>query len=1152
MTTTVISTIGTASRNYSTIQAWEDACPSNLVTDDKIWRGECYNDSEFVITTTLVTFGGCTVDSTHYLDITVAAGQSIFDNVANPLFYDQSKGVGIRTNTDYVGFFQNPAYPSNTLKISRFQTRQNASAHSGGGWYGGYFVRDCLVQGPGTGVNHIGMLVRGNSTIINVICVADTAFDGGGFDIAEASTAINCTAVCPTGSTGIQGFSIYSSNSFAYNCVSMGWTTAWDLGGSSPTIDRCASDQASCPGTNALSSLTFANQFVSTTNDFRLKAGSDLFGAGNTDAANAPNDIFGTARRLTTDGAIGASEPAVVTVTSTIGTSSRNYSTPQAWEDACPANLRTQNKIWQGECYNDSEFTEGLLIMDGHTEDATRYAHLTVAAGQSFCDNSSNPLAYDQSKGVGFLIDVSYSAIFVNNAYSKVSRLQIKKTSVVGLAITSSGGQGQAILKDCLIDTSTPDSAAVNMGTCINVIVISRASSGAVGFQIGNYNNTRHLNCTAVLVSSVSPNGTAFLRISGNPIINNCAAFGFTNGYSGGGTPTGNYNATDAASGMPGANSLHSLTYANQFISTTNDFRLKTGSDCFGAGNTDATNAPNDIFGNVRHATTTGAIGAHEPEILVVASSIGSGTGRYYSTLQAWEDACPANLRTQNKIWQGACYKDSEFTSASTLLTISGETTDAARYLHLTAPGTQTGAATQTSVIGRGGSSYQKDATSMGWNWTVGGGSDSCEQLIAALKPAGANVAFNAGASTQLGSSGTTTTLSLTIGAGSNQFLVVGVGLHGGSLSVTSVDWNGTALKRVLTSGGGAHMYTLKAPAQGTYTLTIVHESARPHVHASAYNNVDQTTPVSATAIHYDAFTAPPFLKGIAVLPGGMAVDFIITDNSNALTADVSQSFADSTANALDYNASNGVAMRTTVGYNDVVSNGVAYTKLTRLQIRSDSDSIHGIYSPGSGTNLTVDGCLLTSLGSSVNSLGLVRAGVNTKIRNTLLKTAGLTAVFNDSQSGNEFLNCTFVATGGTGTVASVDQYTVTYPKWTNCAVFGFTNIRGGNNSGINASSNYNATDLSAPSNWGANSLASKTFANQFINTSTDFRIKAGADLINAGNTDATNAPNDIFGTLRGVGVLGDIGAFEYVAAGGGFFSPYFYRQYIAGDQSNV
>jgi hypothetical protein len=64
------------------------------------------------------------------------------------------------------------------------------------------------------------------------------------------------------------------------------------------------------------------------------------------------------------------------------------------------------------------------------------------------------------------------------------------------------------------------------------------------------------------------------------------------------------------------------------------------------------------------------------------------GTGGDYTTLQAWEDAAPADLTTADQIWQGQC-KNQLFSGAGVQLTMAGSTSDATRYKELT---TQSGA----------------------------------------------------------------------------------------------------------------------------------------------------------------------------------------------------------------------------------------------------------------------------------------------------------------------------------------------------------------------------------------------------------------------------------------------------------------------------
>jgi len=68
MATEVISTIGTAARDFSTHQAWETAKQADLVAADEQQTGNTFNDSDFA---NRCTVSGSTVDATRFLKITV-------------------------------------------------------------------------------------------------------------------------------------------------------------------------------------------------------------------------------------------------------------------------------------------------------------------------------------------------------------------------------------------------------------------------------------------------------------------------------------------------------------------------------------------------------------------------------------------------------------------------------------------------------------------------------------------------------------------------------------------------------------------------------------------------------------------------------------------------------------------------------------------------------------------------------------------------------------------------------------------------------------------------------------------------------------------------------------------------------------------------
>jgi hypothetical protein len=304
----------------------------------------------------------------------------------------------------------------------------------------------------------------------------------------------------------------------------------------------------------------------------------------------------------------------------TIGTTGRDYSTLQAWEDAVPA---TPTGGYEGHCYNDSEFTAGVSIA-GHTSmSATNYILLTAATGQSFQDHASvraNALFYDQTKGVGITAAGGSTTIEIDNDWVRVTRLQVKRTvgtygaNVIGVPTNN---LQNVLVKDCIVvrTNSSADGVPllVRTGKAVNCLVVNTGATAPTGGGIAlfqNYANPGYaINCTVINTAAAAGSG---IGVSGgnDNVINNCAVFGWSAVATG--TAAGDYNGTNLASGAPGANSVHSLTASDQFENAANDFRLKAGSGLIGEGNTDATNAPNDISGVARGAGTAGDIGAWE------------------------------------------------------------------------------------------------------------------------------------------------------------------------------------------------------------------------------------------------------------------------------------------------------------------------------------------------------------------------------------------------------------------------------------------------------------------------------------------------------------------------------------------------------------
>lgn len=314
------------------------------------------------------------------------------------------------------------------------------------------------------------------------------------------------------------------------------------------------------------------------------------------------------------------------TTIKTIGTAGgRDYSSVTAWVAACPLNLTTSisgGEIWQGEAYNDSEFLETVTV-SGITVNATGYLFLTVAAGKSLFDVTTKPLNYNASLGAALRYNTFGAPLNIAIDYMRVSRLQVylDASGVTDSAYKAAFGSENALIKDCLFKSRDNNKVVeVFGGKAVNCIAIA-ATTGTSGSGFVHNGGTQvFVNCTAVRPSDLQPVGRGFYYGGDSATTNNCASFGFTLGAEDGTFTTllGDYNATDHASGtggFVGAHSQHSLVYANQFQNTTlanAAFQLRSGSALIAAGNTDATNAPNDIFGTVRGSGTAGDIGAHE------------------------------------------------------------------------------------------------------------------------------------------------------------------------------------------------------------------------------------------------------------------------------------------------------------------------------------------------------------------------------------------------------------------------------------------------------------------------------------------------------------------------------------------------------------
>lgn len=307
------------------------------------------------------------------------------------------------------------------------------------------------------------------------------------------------------------------------------------------------------------------------------------------------------------------------TVTKTIGTAGgRDYSTLQSWEDAAPANLVTSDQIWRGECYNDSAFTAGVTI-SGSTSDATRYKELTAAAGQSFVDHSdrlTNPLTYNQAKGVGVSGSFSYGRpLIVSEANARVSRIQFRNTATSGQALQVDGTP--TTFKQCIFDAAGSAAALLNgsAATVENTLFVLRKNGQTYVVNLFGTSNTI-ANCTVVVPSNITKATNAFQRAyTASTTLTNVAAFGVTNVWSNGTGFTAVNCFTDASSPPSGwTNVAYDTSTGSGFEGTVNasgDWRIKSTSALKEAGT--STGAPGvDIVGTTRPQGSLYDVGAWE------------------------------------------------------------------------------------------------------------------------------------------------------------------------------------------------------------------------------------------------------------------------------------------------------------------------------------------------------------------------------------------------------------------------------------------------------------------------------------------------------------------------------------------------------------
>lgn len=283
----ITNSIGSNARNYSTIQAWQDSLPANIVTSGNSYVGELYNDSEFVSTGTLVAISGHTTDASHTITLKCAAGHSWKDNankLTNRYTYNVSNGVGLRMTSGF-GTAVVVSIPNVFIDGIQVKAISNPATCILSNSTSNTIVTDSIFVGDPAAAGYVVSFNASGGSLRNCIVVANTDYACNGILLASGASAINCTIVRPSNRTfgGSSVKSIYGS-SIVRNCALFGFNSAPT--GTFNADGHNVTDFSSAPGSSSnLINQTYSLQFLqsssaSSVEDFRLSNTSNCIDVG--------------------------------------------------------------------------------------------------------------------------------------------------------------------------------------------------------------------------------------------------------------------------------------------------------------------------------------------------------------------------------------------------------------------------------------------------------------------------------------------------------------------------------------------------------------------------------------------------------------------------------------------------------------------------------------------------------------------------------------------------------------------------------------------------------------------------------------------------------------------------------------------------------
>lgn len=293
---------------------------------------------------------------------------------------------------------------------------------------------------------------------------------------------------------------------------------------------------------------------------------------------------------------------------------------------------------------------------------------------------------------------------------------------------------------------------------------------------------------------------------------------------------------------------------------------------------------------------------------------------------------------------------------------------------------------------------------------------------------------------------------------------------------------------------------------------------------AAAWAAVPADVVASGNSYILEAYNDSEFVVGSNLVLTGKTTDAAHTILIRPAAGHSFRDHANVATNALVYNQANGVGMRFNFNYTEGLTINNDWVTVQGMQFwHSGGGNVTGVLIGTGRTGSVIDNCLVRMTSSNTGVAGIsLNSGTVRSTHITLLGATSTGVYMGSSTSKAENVTVARVSTQARA------GYGFNAPGLTggsiiNCAVF---NAPFGVNNSFTGSNN--ASD--GVVGFGTNNKENLVFADQFVDTTNDFRTKAGSALIDAGT--APNAANTLAPTgVRQQGTAADIGFWEFPSA---------------------